>query len=186
VNPQTEAKLNKVVRYSRSLKNLFRFLFVVLALASLVTLVLIFASYPALDVDIGSFRFGGENVAIFPRMFVAIGTLLAVAVALKLTFHLIRLFDLYSHKQIFTADNVYQIRHIGITMLLILPVRLYFFLILNLIPGLKPTDLPADSQTLTISLAPPFPWLIAGIIIIVVSWIMDVGRELREEQDLTV
>jgi hypothetical protein len=28
--------------------------------------------------------------------------------------------------------------------------------------------------------------LISGMIIIVVSWIMDVGRELREEQDLVV
>jgi hypothetical protein len=28
--------------------------------------------------------------------------------------------------------------------------------------------------------------LIVGMIIIIVSWIMDVGRELREEQDLVV
>jgi hypothetical protein len=32
----------------------------------------------------------------------------------------------------------------------------------------------------------PFDEVIAGTIIIVISWIMDVGRELREEQDLVV
>ena len=32
----------------------------------------------------------------------------------------------------------------------------------------------------------PLAVVLAGIIIIVISWIMDVGRELREDQDLTV
>ena len=32
----------------------------------------------------------------------------------------------------------------------------------------------------------PFTELVVGIVVIVVSWIMDVGRELREEQDLVV
>jgi hypothetical protein len=186
MNPETEARLNKVVRYSTSLKNLFRFLFVVLVLASLVTLVLLFTSYPALDLDIGSFRFDGENVAIFPRLFIAVGTALYVGIGLKLMWHLIRLFDLYANRQIFTADNVKQIRQIGISLLLLLPVNLYFFLIQTLVFGPQPTDFSPDSQSLTISLTPPFPGLVAGFVIIVVSWIMDVGRELREEQDLTV
>jgi hypothetical protein len=32
----------------------------------------------------------------------------------------------------------------------------------------------------------PFAEVIAGTIIIVISWIMDVGRELQEEQELVV
>ena len=40
--------------------------------------------------------------------------------------------------------------------------------------------------TIAIGIPGPFAIVLTGIIIIIVSWVMDVGRELREEHDLTV
>jgi len=48
------------------------------------------------------------------------------------------------------------------------------------------TAVEVDEATWGFQLSGPFTLAVAGTIIVIVSWIMDVGRELREEQDLTV
>ena len=113
-------------------------------------------------------------------MIALIGTVLSSAILLKLDFHLIKLFGLYADGKIFTHDNVHEIRQIGITVLL--------FPALWVLGLLVPTFIPGEGLTTTITTdgTDPFTEIIVGTIVLVVSWIMDVGRELREEQDLVV
>jgi predicted small integral membrane protein len=99
---------------------------------------------------------------------------------LKLNFHLINLFGLYADGKLFNRENVHQIRQIGIIILLF-PALWVLGLI---IPGFLPAE--GLSRTAMTGGQDPFAELIVGGIIIVLAWIMDVGRELREEQDLVV
>ena len=175
-------KLEKVQKYSVSFRRLFRFLFVVVALALLVQALLIVTGaepYSA-SVRVGNTEYSGDPIPLVIRTSAWLGTTLGLAVLLKLNFHLIKLFGLYADGKLFNRENVHQIRQIGITVLLF-PALWVLGLI---VPGFLPTDDVARS--VVSSGQHPFTELIVGAIVIVVAWIMDVGRELREEQDLVV
>jgi len=106
--------------------------------------------------------------------------LLAAAVNLKVVYHLVKLLGLYSNGELFTAANVAQIRQLGVTMMSGLAVWL-----IGLI-GAGPQILAAQDQW--VKIMPSFPGgaLINGGILVYVSWIMNEGRLLRDEQDLVV
>jgi len=175
-------RLEKVQKYSVSFKRLFRFLFVVVALALVVqTILIVTGAEPyGSSVRIGNTEYSGDSIPFAIRTIAWLGTTLGLAVLLKLNFHLIKLFSLYADGKLFNRENVHQIRQIGITVLLF-PALWVLGLI---VPGFLPTDDVARS--LVSSGQHPFTELIVGAIIVVVAWIMDVGRELREEQDLVV
>ena len=180
----TEAaqRLEKVQKYSVSFGRLFRFLFVVVALALLIqTILIVTGAEPyGTSVRIGNTEYSGDSIPVVIRTIAWLGRTLALAVLLKLNFHLIKLFGLYADGKLFNRENVHQIRQIGITVLLF-PALWVLGLI---VPGFLPSDDVARS--VVSSGQQPFTELILGAIIIVVAWIMDVGRELREEQDLVV
>ena len=106
--------------------------------------------------------------------------LLAAAVNLKVVYHLVKLLGLYSNGELFTAANVAQIRQLGVTMMSGLAVWL-----IGLI-GAGPEILAAQDQWVKIMPSFPAGALINGGILVYVSWIMNEGRLLRDEQDLVV
>ncbi len=182
MTPEAAQRLEKVQKYSGSFRRLFRFLFVVVALALVVqTLLIVTGAEPyGASVRIGNTEYSGDPIPFVIRAIAWLGTTLSLGVLLKLNFHLIKLFGLYADGRLFNRENVHQIRQIGITVLLF-PALWVLGLI---VPGFLPTDDVARS--VMSSGQHPFAELIVGAIIIVVAWIMDVGRELREEQDLVV
>lgn len=185
MSPETEHKLARVRKYSAQLRALFKLLFAVTALGGLFALIVVFMQRngPG-NLNIAGRIFSGDEITPLIRIVAVIGIGLTFSLALKLTYHLIRLFDLYARGQIFTADDVREIRQIGISVFLF--VLLWVF---DLIAQLLVHSVPTAEGTAGISInigGMPFGLAIAGIIIMIVSWIMDVGRELREEQDLTV
>ena len=97
---------------------------------------------------------------------------------------LVRLFGLFSIGQIFTADTVRYIRNLGWTMaagVVATPVHealLSLVLTMHNPPGQHILSLSTESADLG-------ELLTAGVIILV-SWIMDEGRKLREADELTV
>jgi hypothetical protein len=96
---------------------------------------------------------------------------------------MIRIFDLYAAGKIFTDANVRHMRQIGVTIFLFSAYWLVD-LALQFVP---PSALAAfDTRQVEINLNIPFGIVILGTVIVFFSWIMDVGRELREEQDLVV
>ena len=97
---------------------------------------------------------------------------------------LVRLFGLFSAGEIFTGNTVKYIRRTGWTMLAgvaLVPVQealLTLVLTMHNPPGERMITISLQSTDLR-------DLLIAGIIILV-SWIMDEGRKLRETDELTV
>ena len=119
---ETAEKLQKVQKYSASLRNLFLFLFVLGALAWLIQTILILSGTPPSDatVLIGNTEYSGDSIS---------GAIRALPLFIS-------------------AEGL--------------------------------------STRLVASGCVSFNALIVGTIVIVIAWIMDVGRELREEQDLVV
>lgn len=175
------AKLERVKRISVSLQRFFKLLFGLNLAALLVVSTYLVVGSPDLgSVHVAGVEFEPDSASAKLRVIAAVAALLRVLISLKATYHLIRLFGLYAAGQIFTPENVSQIRKLGI-MLLLLPAVWGASLIAAMPEILsRPGELDA--------IMPSFPAvaLIGGAIVVVVSWIMDVGRELREEHDLVV
>lgn len=188
MTPDTHVKLEKVRKYSASLRGVFKLLFALVAIAGVVGLLVIaLSSFEETSISFGDLVLRGDEVTASVRMAGAIGLLIGRGVALKLLYHLVKLFDLYANGYIFTADNVAQIRQIGISVFLFTAGWLYSLVMRAILGGAD--ALPADAgeiSSINVGSSGVFGFVLTGVIIIIVSWIMDVGRELREEQDLTV
>ena len=109
---------------------------------------------------------------------------------MKLIFHLCRLFDCYARGEIFTAESVRQIRAIGISVFLFIWVWVYQVIaraVLD-VPGAVSDGSASGLSVPGASFGTPDPIgaVLTGTMIVLISWIMDVGREMREDQDLTV
>ncbi len=167
-------QLQAVQRASRSLRRFFMVLFGGTLLGSLALL------FGQRTITLAGIAFAGDAVTGKIQTLWVIESVLTAAVLLKGLFHLIRLFGLYADGKIFTRENVRQIRQLGITLLLMPAV--WLLVVLAAVPEL--TNVP----DVLVRLVPSFPGmaLIGGAIVLLVAWIMDVGRELREEQDLVI
>jgi bacteriorhodopsin len=187
MTPETAAKLQKVKKYSASLRNLFRFFFVSVILGWFARMLVAWTGPKPSEpdvVEIAHLVFTGDSVPAEVRVIAYAYFTLGLAISLKIFFHLIKLFALYAQGKIFDAENVHQIRQVGYTIL-ISPI---LWLLTLFIPLFIATDgvTVATSPNLGLNIGGVFNEVILGTIILVVSWIMDVGRELREEQDLVV
>jgi hypothetical protein len=185
---ETAAKLEKVKKYSASLRNLFTFFFALGILGWFVRTLMTWSDAKPHEpsvVQIAHLVFTGDPVPTDVRVLAYVYFTLGLAISLKITFHLIKLFALYAEGKIFSAENVQQIRQVGFTMLIAPALWLLSMLI--------PLFVSADGMSVTTSpsagllnVGGVFNQIILGTIVIVIAWIMDVGRELREEQDLVV
>jgi hypothetical protein len=190
MNPATEEKLARVRKYSASLRNLFRLFQVIVIIGSLISVLMVLTTSNTNSTLVFiDTAFQGEELTLTVRLVTLTGMLLIFAIGLKLLHHLKTLFGLFATGEIFTADTVLHIRQIGISIFLFLAVWLYAILARVLFLATGQGGRVADGVNATISFGlnyDTFLMAIGGIIIIVISWIMDVGREMREEQDLTV
>jgi Protein of unknown function (DUF2975) len=194
MSPETQEKLAKVKKYSASLSMVFWVFWFILAFAGLIGLIIVLTINDSQRVpstlDFGGVTYVGDEITWSVKIAVSIGWALTVAISLKLLGHLGKLFGLYARGQIFTAENVGQIREIGISVFLFMAIWAYGLLTQYVI-GVPGAGSAIEARGMAVrgfgfGLPEPLTVVLAGIIIVVVSWIMDVGRELREDQDLTV
>jgi Protein of unknown function (DUF2975) len=96
-----------------------------------------------------------------------------------------KLFSLYSHGELFSSKAVSYIRRIGYTYFLTAAVAFFSQRILfhSGKGDLPPTAYHLDWAFYVWGLASA---LFPGFLIIFIAWIMDEGRKIREEQELTV
>ena len=191
MTPDIELKLAKVRRYSRGLRKVFNFFRVIIGFGGLAAvLIFLIRGTGETDVTFAFFdrEFSGDEITWTFRLLVVFWALLVFGVAFKFLSHLAALFDLYSQGRIFTADNVYQIRQIGISVFLFCLGGIYSAIakLILLATSHSVGTSPPRTESIGLGLDGPLAAILAGIIIIVISWIMDVGRELREEAELTV
>lgn len=120
------------------------------------------------------------------KLFLTLAMLLASGLALKGFYHLQKLFFYYAKGKIFTTEANGQIKNFGITVCLWPFCNILCILLRNIavyltyeIP-IRMTNTPPDKS---VSIFIP---LILGAAIIYISWVMEMGRELREDQELTI
>jgi len=199
MNAEALAQLDRIKRYSLSLRRLFLFLFFVTLLACVITLISLGSMLTVdsaadgadtlrrtVELD-GGLAFEWNTAPLSVRVLALAYFAAVFGAALLLLHHLAKLFGLYAGGKIFTGDNVREIRLSGVMLMLIslswviaLPIPIL------LDPGMMTTATEATSgwriSAPGLTLSPFF----TGLIVIFISWVMDVGRRLREENDLVV
>jgi hypothetical protein len=91
---------------------------------------------------------------------------------------LYRLLSFYEQGVMFSAANTSQIRRLG-----------YLAMAYSLLKACGPLLLPMHGVFSVLAASINFllsPWFFAGCLVIIVTWIMDEGRKMQEEQQLTI
>jgi DUF2975 family protein len=181
MNPAMENRLLKVRKLSRFGNAACIALMIATCLVAgvLVPVGLAFPEHTTCDFGAGSQPCGDWSAG---ERGVAFG-LLTIGAALFFTglYYLSRLFRNYARGEIFTRDSVWQIRRIGWTVFVFGALQVVLLVASLVLIG---TDQIARPEHRPISL--PFAAFISGGLIILVSWVMELGTELREEHELTV
>lgn len=111
-----------------------------------------------------------------------IPTELKIYTAFRMTIFLLaaiafsRLLELYEKGIIFAVKNVSQIRRLG-------TLAIFYGVLTACRPIFEKHEIEFQTLPLNILLS---PWVIMGCFIIIIAWIMDEGRKIQEEQELTV
>jgi DUF2975 family protein len=173
----TTNRLVAIRRASRSLRIFFIFLAAVLVLG---TLNKITQPFPPGTRTLAGIVFQGATITGKIQILWLVQTVLGTLLNLKILYHFIRLLGMFAQGKLFTAQNVAQLRQIGLTLMGALVVWLIVLI------GARPEIVAAHEQW--VKIVPYFPGgaALAGAIFLFAARIMNEGRELREEQDLVV
>lgn len=110
--------------------------------------------------------------------------MIPTGVAMTGTYHLTKLFELYEGGDIFKLSNVRRFKKLSRVLILwfvagiLCRSLLSVALTLHHPPGQRMITVGLSSADLTT--------LLLGLILAVIAWVMEEGRKLQEEQDLTV
>jgi hypothetical protein len=120
-------------------------------------------------------------------LFLALGflvSLIPVTVAIYGMLTLSRLFKFYEYGIVFAHENVRLIRKLGYVIIAWVVANLFFTpLISAVITHGNEGGLPTIAVSLSIS---DLSALVMGSIVVLISWVMDEGRKLQDEQAHTV
>lgn len=125
-----------------------------------------------------------KDLSFSTRLLAFIVALIPLAIKMTGLWILIKLFHLYQRGNIFTLDNVVCFRQLGITLIvwfLSTPIHIALLSIALTFqnqPGERLIAVGVESSDVTA--------LVTGVMLIVVSWVMDKGRELEDEHQLTI
>jgi hypothetical protein len=174
----TANRLAAIQRASRSLRVFFIFLAAVLVLG---TLNKITQPFPPGTRTLAGVVFQGAAITAKIQILWLVQTVLGALLSLKILYHFTRLLGMFAKGKLFTVQNVAQLRQIGLTLTGVLVVWLVVLI------GAWPEIVAAQDQWVKIVL-PSFPAgpALTGAVFLFAAWIMNEGRELREEQDLVV
>jgi hypothetical protein len=173
----TADRLNAIRRASRALLGFFIFLS---AISVLGTLNQIAHPFPPGTRTLAGVAFQDADISGKIQLLWLVQIVLNAALTLKILYHLVKLMGSFSKGELFTAQNVAQVRQVGLTLLC--ASALWFLVLIGAAPEI------AAAQDQWVRIMPSFPGgaLVLGAILLFASGIMNEGRELREEQDLVV
>jgi hypothetical protein len=173
----TVDRANEIRRTSRALLVFFIFMSVISLWSTLSNLA---HPFPADIRTLAGVEFQGAAITDRIQSLWLVQLLLGAVLNLKILYHFIRLLRLFSKGDLFTAQNVAQIRQVGLTCLCALPLWLLVLV------GVAPEISAAPDQWLKIMPSFPGGALMSGIFFQYASRLMNEARELRDEQDLVV
>lgn len=184
MNPRTEARLEQVKRASRSARR---------ACFLLMIFVLLMAGVMALT-TVGlpeSMTCKGGEVSSVPRpctdlapqvvAFAYVALVGVVALVLTALYRFARLFGNYARGEIFTRASVRELRLVGYVA-----VANAIFQGVLFIAALALAANGAVKSPANLGYDAPFVPILVAAFVLLLSWIMDVGAEIREENELTV
>lgn len=102
------------------------------------------------------------------------------ALTLKAAYHLIRLLGLFSRSELFTAQQVAQVRQVATTLACTPAIWLMVLI------GAWPEIVAAQDQWMKVMPSFPGDAVIGSCIVLLASRLMNEGRELRDEHDLVI
>ncbi len=101
-------------------------------------------------------------------------------IVLKGLFHVIKLFFYYEKGAIFTAESVAQLKQIGVTFLLWTGYEIFALILALGLSAYRNNSMSVDiGGSMLLS-------LFLGVFFVLISWVMDNGRGLHEENELTI
>lgn len=184
MNPRTEARLEKVKRTSRSARRTCFWLMVLVSLVAAVmalTTVGLPESLTCKGVEPSSVPRPCSDLAPQVVAFAYVNLIGSLALVLAALHRFARLFGHYARGEIFTRASVREFRlvaYIAVTFVVFQGVLLVVALALAANGAIE----SAASLPVLFGVG---PILMAGLIVML-SWVMDVGAEMREENELTV
>ena len=97
---------------------------------------------------------------------------------------LIKLFHLYENLEIFSNRNVVCLRNLGRILILWVIAQLIYVPLISIVVTFQN---PPGERSIAVSLgSADLTALIVGVTLLIISWVMDEGRRLEEEQRYTV
>lgn len=133
----------------------------------------------------GNFPVAGTFcLALNQRILASAAGFLVSLITMAGLFYLIRLFSLYEKGIIFSSANVEYYRKLGYIIIISMFAGIIHNSAMSVILSLQN---PPGNRIITLSLSSSEIAIgIIGMIVVLISWIMDAGREMKEEQEYTV
>jgi hypothetical protein len=173
----TADRLAAIQRASRSLRAFFIFLGAILVLGTLNKLT---QPFPPDSRTLDGVVFQTAAITGKTQILWLLQVVLYAVLNLKVLYHFIRLLGKCAQGELFTAQNVAQLRQIGLTLLCTPGVWLAVLL------AAWPEIFAAQDQWVRIVRSFPGGAALTGAAFLFAGWILNEGRELRDEQDLVV
>lgn len=184
MNPRVEERLEKVKRTSRSARRAcFLLMIFVLLMAGVMALstVGLPESMTCKGAELSSLRRPCSDLAPQVVAFAYVALVGVVALVLAALYRLARLFANYARGEIFTRASVRELRLIGYLAVANAVFQGVLFIAALALAADGAVESPASLRADL-----PFGPMLAAGFVLLLSWVMDVGAEIREENELTV
>jgi hypothetical protein len=184
-----EKKMDKLLRIQKASRRFRIFFTVIMVITPFIPVaILMFSNELPEPIRTQIFRevlvpFSAE-LSMTQRLLASTVSLIPSAVFVLGLYYLIRLFRLYEKGIIFMTENVTYYKKLGYILIISMFADIIRNSLMSMVltlhnpPGQRMISLGYSSDDLT--------KLVMGLLIIVISWIMDIGKEIQEDQTYTI
>jgi len=195
MTPETEARVRSVQKFGRYARSICAFFAAMLGLLMLgMTAVIVSGPMPdsRLAIGLGAYNVTADQLITLPLKFWSfVVVTITVGVVAWILLHLRRLFGQLAAGQIYTKQNVWHLRQVGLLMMamavfqLILPLISFVLVEVGFIDRALVTFVDSDGERNTLLMGwSSFGGFIPAALVLLASWIMDVGREVSEDAEV--
>jgi hypothetical protein len=182
MNQEAEVRLEKIREVSGIVRGICKGLFAaaILAYTGLAVLFCFGFTSGGLVISIGETTIPANSTSIGTALLYLIFLTIPFIIALKGLSHINRLFFYYEKGNIFTTETVAQLKQIGVTFLLWTGYEIFASVLALCVSAYLKNSMFIDiNPSILLS-------LFLGVFFVLISWVMETGRGLHEENELTI
>jgi hypothetical protein len=184
---KSKAQIDRIKKASRIVMRTCKVLqwLTIPLLVAMVTIVIIMPASPNIKLGVNGIDITTNELNPTLKAILIIVWSLNLVVFFKLLHHMIKLFRNFANGDIFSKESIGQIKHLGFTVLYfaglhVLMVPLWFVI-------QKHRNFVFQGNVgITLGDCLSLGTIVVGCLVILISWIMDVGRDMHEESELTI